>query len=306
MKNILVIGGSYFLGKVFVEELAKEKDYSIHVLNRGNRPLKMDGVNEIVCDRQNAALLKTRIPFLNFDAVVDFCAYTPDDIQIILSVIPENSIKQYVYISTSSVYQDVLDLPIKENAPKLTGPQPELGPYAEYAFNKWKTEEKLMTLCSKTGIFYTSLRPVIIYGKYNYAPRESYFFDLILNNKTVILPDNPLPLFSFVSVWDVAKIIMQCIGNEKVCNRAFNLSGEEMISYKRLIEVFRKVTGKKIATKKMNSKKIDQMRIPLPFPLDNHLIYSGTLIKDVLNFHYAPFEDEMKKTYQFYIGKNSF
>ena len=95
MKNILVIGGSYFLGKVFVEELAKEKDYSIHVLNRGNRPLKMDGVNEIVCDRQNAALLKTRIPFLNFDAVVDFCAYTPDDIQIILSVIPENSIKQY-------------------------------------------------------------------------------------------------------------------------------------------------------------------------------------------------------------------
>ncbi|MFA4910212.1 MAG: hypothetical protein WC649_04135 [Desulfobacteria bacterium] len=53
MKNILIIGGSYFVGRVFVEELVKEAGYSIYVVNRGNVPLNMEGVHEIVCDRND-------------------------------------------------------------------------------------------------------------------------------------------------------------------------------------------------------------------------------------------------------------
>ena len=301
MKNILVIGGSYFVGRVFVEELAGESNYSIYVLNRGTRPLNMESVTEIVCDRNNKKQLKADIPHLEWEAVVDFCAYSPEDIEGLFSVLSQHDLKQYIYISTSSVYNDTLAIPVKEDAPKLTGPQRELGSYSDYAFNKWRAEMKLMELSARMNISYTTLRPAIIYGKYNYAPRESYFFDLIYQNKTVVVPDNSLPLFSFVSVWDVARIIIACIGNEKVFDQAFNLAAPDLVSYNRFIEVLREATGKRIRVKTMSVRGIDEKRIPLPFPLDHHLIYSGALIQQILGTKYTPFVEGMKMAYEYYV-----
>ncbi|MBL0700873.1 MAG: hypothetical protein JJV92_08330, partial [Desulfosarcina sp.] len=150
------------------------------------------------------------------------------------------------------------------------------------------------------GIPYTSLRPAIIFGEYNYAPRETYFFDLIRDNKRIFLPDNELGLFSFVWVVDLAKIIEKCIGNEKVFKQAFNVAGEELVSYKRLMEVFEEICGKKIKTSKMSIELINKKGIPLPFPLDSHLVYSGRKIEKTLGFEYTPFVAGMKKTYEYY------
>ena len=166
--------------------------------------------------------------------------------------------------------------------------------------SKWLAECKLKEMCESTGIAFTSLRPAIIYGEYNYAPRESYFFDLLQDKKPVILPDNELALFSFVWVVDVAKIIIKCLGNEQVFGKAFNISAKELISYRRLIEVIEKVSGKTFEIVKMSVDEINRMQIPLPFPLDGHLIYSGTSIQSVLDFEYTPFEDGMRKTYDYY------
>lgn len=305
MKNILIIGGSYFVGRVFVEELVKEGGYSIYVVNRGNVPLNMEGVHEIACDRNDVDGLRHKLSPLDWHAVVDFCAYESRDIKNLLSVLPEDSFEQYIYISTTSIYKDTLQLPVKEDSPKLTGPQPELGPQmASYAFNKWLAELELMKQCSQLKCHYTSLRPAIIYGKYNYAPRESWFFDMIHQGKTIILPDNKLTLFRFVSVWDVAKIIIACLGNEKVFDRAFNLSAEDLVSYRWFVEALKEITGKRITTRTESIETIDQQRIPLPFPLDKHLIYSGDLIQDVLGFQYTPFTEGMRQTYKYYKQKN--
>ena len=300
MKNILVIGGSYFLGRVFVEELKKESGYSIYVLNRGNVPLNMKGVTEIVSDRNDTQRMKKVLPPLHWHTVVDFCAYSAADIESTFHVLPNFSVNHYVYISTASIYKETLNLPVKEDSPKLTGPQPELGPASDYAFGKLKAERKLIERCRERGIHYTCMRPTIIYGKYNYAPRESYFFDLINRNQIIIIPDNNLALFQFVSVWDVAKMLIRSLGNNKVFDQAFNLSAGELISYGRLIEVFREITGKSIATNMMSIDAINGERIPLPFPLDQHLIYSGTLIQYGLDFEYTPFVQGMKKTYEEY------
>lgn len=301
-KNILVIGGSYFVGKVFVEEAVQKEEFDIYVLNRGNRPLNMDRVNELICDRHDIDRLEAVLPAKIWDAVIDFCAYTPTDIEILMNVLPNNSLKQYIFISTASIYEDTLDLPVKEEAPKLTGPQPELGPAADYGYNKWLAELKLMELCESANIPYTCLRPTIIYGKYNYAPRESYFFDLIKSGQRIVLPDNELALFQFVSVWDVAKIILECIGNQRAFNQAFNLSAEELVSYRRYVQVLEEITGQKISTTVLPVQTIERELIPLPFPLDKHLIYSGTLVQRVLGFEYTPFVEGMKRTYNWYCS----
>ena len=300
-KNILIIGGSYFVGRVFVEDLIREGEYCVYLLNRGHRHLTLQGLTQIVCDRNDADRLKAVFPPLSWDAVVDFCAYTPRDIEIMRSTLPPASVKHYIYIGTASIYENTLDFPVKEDAPKLRGPQAELGPYADYGYNKWLAELKLVDFGQADNIPHTALRPAIIYGKYNYTPRESYFFDLIRQGKTVVLPDNGLALFQFVSVRDVASIIRKCIGNVKVFGAAFNLAAEELICYRRLVEILEKVSGRRIATRTLSIENINDLRIPLPFPLDCHLIYSGTLIQEILNFQYTPLVRGMQQAYDWYM-----
>ncbi len=300
MKNVLVIGGSYFVGRVFVETLAADPEYRIVVVNRGNRPLGLDGVQEIVCDRNQSGSLREALPSSSWHAVVDFCGYTPKDLRNVILALPRGSVGHYIYISTTSVYAPTRALPIRENGAKLTAPQPELGPAAGYGFQKWLSEQTVTTHAAQLDFPYTCLRPSIIYGPYNYAPRERYFFDLIDQNQIVILPDNDLALFQFVSVWDVAEIINRAMGNPVTFGKAFNLAAEELISYARLVEVLEAITERRIQTRSMTVEEIDARRIPLPFPLDSHLIYSGDLVRQTLGFQYTSFTAGMQKTYAWY------
>lgn len=304
MKKLLILGGSYFVGRVFIEELIKDQSLDIFVLNRGKIPLRKQRVSELICDRHDLDRMKHVVPAVNWHAIVDFCAYQPEDIAGVFDNIPKGRIGQYIYVSTASVYQPTWDLPISEDTPKLTGLQPELGPFADYGFNKWLAELELQKQCRRHGLPYTIIRPAFIYGKYNYAPRENYFFDLIVKNERIIIPDNSLSLFSFVSVWDVARILFGCIGSETVFNQAFNASAPELISYRRLLQILEIVVEQKLAFEAVPVNKIVAQQIPLPFPLDQHLVYSGTRVQSKIDIEYTPFIKGLKETYRYYkIGR---
>jgi nucleoside-diphosphate-sugar epimerase len=298
MNNVLIIGGSYFAGRILVEELIKEKTYQIFVYNRGHVPLRKQGVIELVGDRNDHQQVKSAIPDIEWHAVIDFCAYAPEDITNLLLSIP-GKVNHYIFISTTSVYENTWDLPIKEDSPKLSAPQPDLGIAADYGFNKRLAEDELVTACDKKGMPYTILRPAIIYGPYNYAPRESWFFDLLLRNEPIVIPDNELALYSFVYVVDMARIIIQCMGNDIVFSHAFNVSSEEMISYRRIVQVLEKISGKRVRFTQMGIDEINRKEIPLPFPPDSHLLYSGTALQRKLGFEYASFAEGMRSTYQY-------
>lgn len=50
MKKVLVMGGSYFIGKKIVEVL--KNNYEVTVLNRGTKE-EISGINHIKCDRND-------------------------------------------------------------------------------------------------------------------------------------------------------------------------------------------------------------------------------------------------------------
>lgn len=299
MRKILVLGGSYFAGRVFIEELMKQDDVEIHVFNRGQVKLGFKGVTEHCGDRNNAAQMRSAIPEENWDAVVDFCAYNPDHINIALANIP-GKIGQYLFISTTTVCENSVDLPIQEDAAKLTGPQPELCDMATYGYDKWQAENTLRDACSGKGINYTILRPAIIYGFYNYAPRESYFFDLVRRNAPIVIPDNGLALFSFIWVVDMAKLILCCIGDEKAYNQEFNLSSTELISYPKIVSVLEEISEKKLEVVQKSVEAIDSEQIPLPFSLDEHIVYSGSKLQRLFDFDYTPFVKGMGAAFSYY------
>ena len=98
--KLLVIGGSYFLGRVFVMETAKKHD--ITVVNRGTWSLESLGVKQIRGDRKDETLWKSIVD--DYDVVIDFCAYEKGDIAGVLRNI-QGRIQQYVFISTLDVYE---------------------------------------------------------------------------------------------------------------------------------------------------------------------------------------------------------
>ncbi|MBR5765955.1 MAG: hypothetical protein IKX95_04160, partial [Lachnospiraceae bacterium] len=102
--KILVIGGSYFLGRWFVQHAYKE--HEVTVLNRGSIPIGLSGVTEIKADRHNGdELCKLEIDGIGYDAVVDFCAYDEGDISGILSCLKGAPPEKYIFISTVDVYK---------------------------------------------------------------------------------------------------------------------------------------------------------------------------------------------------------
>ncbi len=301
MQNILVMGGSYFAGRVFLELLLNEQGYNLHVLNRGKAPLNHPQIREIVCDRQDGLALHRALPPRDWDLLVDFCAYTPQDISRLLNHLP-GQVGHYVFISTCSVYAASQDLPVTEEGAKLSAPQTELGLYADYGYQKWRAEELLRQECQSRGINCTILRPAIIYGRYNYAPRESYFFDCLIDDLPVVIPENGLPLFSFCWVDDMARAILACLGTPRAFDQAFNLAAPELVSYQRIVEVLEAITGKRVQLVKLPPAEIEARKIPLPFPLDHHLIYAGRKLDQLLQFSYTPLARGLRRTLEYYVG----
>ncbi len=297
---LLIIGGSYFAGKTLVTHLAENPDYELYVVNRGNRPLHLPGVTELVANRTDPEALRQVLPALSWAAVIDFCGYTAEEITGLLDVLPPGNHARYIFISTVSVFAPTRMLPLTESSPPLTAPVPELGPAADYGYQKHLTEQALLRAGPEKGWSWTILRPAIIYGPENYAPREGYFFNLIINEETIVIPDTELALFQFVSARDMAAVIQTCLENETTRDSDYNLAAPELISYPRYIEVLEEITGEKLPVMTMKISAINDRRLPLPFPLDSHIIVSSEkLIRDT-GFCYTSFTEGMRHTWQWY------
>src|SRR4030043_2273690 len=208
-KNVLVIGGSYFAGRVFSIYISRRDKVALHIVNRGRYTLNLPGVCEYKCDRHDLEKLSSILPNMKFDAVVDFCGYNPDEIAPIINTLP-GRIGQYIFISTCDVYAStgvkkegdpivevhrinpILDFHnvIRDEA-SIRSPvlKPEgTDRITEYISNKVLLERELKEACSSRKIPYTIVRPTFIYGPYNYAPRESYFIKYIVKGIPVPEP----------------------------------------------------------------------------------------------------------------------
>ncbi len=288
MKDILVVGGSYFAGRVLVERLAGIQKYGVCVFNRGNLPIAMDNIRQLTGDREISGHIANNIPRRHWNAVVDFCAYTPEHIDSLLANFP-GTIGHYIFISTTSVYAPTKHVPVPEHAAKVAGPQPELGEFADYGNQKRLAEYTLEKECSRRSIPFTILRPAIIYGRYNYAPRESFFFNHAIAAKPLVVPENPHVFYSFVWVEDMADIIIACLENPAVFGNAYNVASEEMISYNIMADIVEEVSGHAMARIPMSTRDIIRRNIPMPFPPDEHLLYDGRKLQQVLNYVHTPF-----------------
>src|SRR5689334_20271491 len=101
-RTVLVLGGSYFIGRRTVEHL-RAAGHRLFVLNRGSKPLP--GVTQLVADRSSVEAMTTVLAGRTFDAVIDFSGYTRGDAEVALTALG-GRFDHWITISSSAVYTD--------------------------------------------------------------------------------------------------------------------------------------------------------------------------------------------------------
>lgn len=289
-KKVLVIGGSYFIGRVFSIMASRSEKFDLTVINRGKFPLNLPNVCEHHCNRNDNLAMKEFLQGKTFDATVDFCSLQKGDSVFLLEILGKNA-GQYIYISSLSILEASNDKK-DENAPYSSSSH-----LMEYIANKLSNEKDTLAFCKENNIDYTVLRPSFVYGPFNYAPRESFYFKHIFAGTPFPQPTDSTSKFNFVYVADIAKAIMEVIENEKSKNEIFNLAAPEDITYESYLETLKKVCEEEVLSYGITVSKAESENIPVPFPLDTNELYDGSKITKTLNFSYTPFEEGMKKTY---------
>lgn len=302
--KILVLGGSYFYGRVFTMLAAGKHELTL--LNRGTYSMKEYHVREIAGDRrQEATLQRLNKCGTEFDAVVDFCGYETGDIRLIAQNLPK-TVRQYIFISTVDVYRRGIAGYKKEETPyEERGIAGESGAYIR---GKISLEEELKEVSKEKGFACTILRPAILYGPYNYAPRESVFIQLMVQNHVLPRIVDAAGKFQFVYVKDAAQAVCQCLLNDKTYGQAYNLCGEEEADYQSFADslecAVKSVGGQMPGSISLTAQQAQSQGIPLPFPLypGETELYSNEKSKIELGIIYTPLSEGMKKTYQAFRG----
>lgn len=293
--KLLVIGGSYFYGRVFVMEAARA--HEITVWNRGTYSMEAFGVRQIQADRHE----KTAACGEDYDAVVDFCAYAPGDVQTIIENIT-GRIGQYILISTVDVYERDPSAVRTEESPlekRLFG-----GETGAYIAGKAALEEEISRVCATREIPYTVLRPAILYGPYNYAPRESVYIQMLLTNHALPRFTDADGRFQFVYVKDAAQAILKCLGNEKAFGQAYNICQDQTLTYQIFFETLRTAARPEdlegLTEVPLTVEEAVARGVPVPFPAtaaESHLC-DNAKGKRELSLEYTDFEEGMRRTYK--------
>lgn len=291
--KVLVIGGSYFFGRVFVMLAAGE--HQLTLVNRGNCSMEEFGVRQVKGDRHEETVWAQCTE--EYDAVVDFCAYEPGDISFALERL-SGSAAQYIFISTVDVYRRGTGLAADEDAPFETRMLP--GGAGAYIAGKVALESELREQCEKRGIRWTSLRPAVLYGPYNYAPRETVYIKMAVQEHWLPEITDADGSFQTVYVKDAAQAVLNCLGNPASYGQAFNLCQDGCMDYHSLIRAIRRAAGDEPQMRSMTAAQAQAAGIPLPFPVSAWETerYSNEKGKRLLGLSYLSPEEGMMRTYR--------
>lgn len=291
--KILVIGGSYFYGRVFVMLAAGEHD--ITVVNRGTYSMESYGVRQIIGDRRTAGVWEKCDE--EYDAIVDFCAYEPGDIAYVLEHLVGHT-GQYIFISTVDVYRRQIGGFKREDTPLEDRSIP--GEAGAYIAGKTALEQEIRTVCGARQIAYTVLRPAVLYGPFNYAPRESVYIQLAVQQHVLPRYTDAAGRFQFVYVKDAARAVLACLGNAAADGQVYNICHEEVLDYDKFFQALKQAADVELTELPMSVHQAEAQGIPVPFPVSEAEteLYSNEKSVRELHMDYTDIKDGMQKTYR--------
>lgn len=237
--RVLFIGGTGHISAA-ASRMAIAEGLDLYLLNRGSRIAHLPGGHALTADVRRPDDVRAALQDLEFDIVVDWIAYTPDDIERDLTLF-RGRVKQYVFISSASVYQ-------KPPAHYLITESTRLdNPYWEYSRNKIACEQRLMQAYRDEGFPVTIVRPSMTYdtnlpiaiggwGTYTLADR-------LMKGLPVIVHGDGSSLWVVTHADDFGRGLLGLLGNERTLGEAFHITSDEVLTWNQIYQAIAEALG---------------------------------------------------------------
>lgn len=212
--KILVLGGTKFVGRSFVET-ALYRGHSITIFNRGLSPA-LPGCERLIGDRtSNVASIQGRC----WDVVFDTWAGDASFVETSVAHLSGN-VRQYVFVSTISVYANFSTLGTTEKAPLISTAAARGDATSIYRFNKAMAENALRSVSSCEVLV---LRPGIIVGPNDYIDHLGFWVRQLRKQGCVQVPDARDRPVQLIDVRDLCSWSLDLV--EKGRSGVFNAVG---------------------------------------------------------------------------------
>ncbi len=227
--KVLFLGGSGLISSACTR-LAVERGLDLFVLNRGGNPDRARGATPLIADLHDPAATARALAGHRFDVVVDWIAYTPEEIERDLRLFGGKT-GQFVFISSASAYQKPLgDWLIREDTPLAN-------PFWDYSRNKIACEERLIRAFREDGFPVTIIRPSLTYGDtqvplaVNSWERPFTAIARMRQGKPLVVPGDGTSLWTITHNSDFAVGFVGLLGRRQAIGHAFNIVSDEVLTW---------------------------------------------------------------------------
>ncbi len=233
--RVLFIGGTGIISTACTA-LAAKRGMDLTLLRRGQQPAQLPpGVKTLVADI-NDPMLPHIFEDTEFDAVVDFIAFTTADIERDIALFRKRT-RQFVFISSASAYQK------PQTHYLITESTPLANPYWEYSRNKIACEERLMRAYREEGFPITIVRPSWTYGEtripliMNSWERSYTAIDRMRRGQKLVVPGDGTSLWVMTHNTDFAKGFVGLLGHEQAIGHAFHITSDEVLNWDQMFRI---------------------------------------------------------------------
>ncbi len=237
--KILFIGGTGVISSACAQ-LVLASGYELAVLNRGRRRIA-PGIRQLTADIGNPLMTQAALGRERWDAVVDFIAYTPAEIEARLPLFRGRS-GQYIFISSASAYQKPpVHFPITESTPLVN-------PFWDYSRNKQACEERLLYALRAEGFPVTIVRPSWTYDETRItvpvnSPKNFTIVHRLRQGRPVIVPGDGTSLWVMTHNTDFAKGLVGLLGHSGAIGHAFHITSDEVLTLNQMYQTIAEVAG---------------------------------------------------------------
>jgi nucleoside-diphosphate-sugar epimerase len=236
--RVLFIGGSGVISSA-CSRVAVDSGIELSVLNRGRnteRPLP-PGVNMLRADIREPGSVRDEIPDLEFDAVVDWVAFTPEHVRADIELFRGRT-GQYVFISSASAYQTPpARMPVTESTPLRN-------PYWQYSRDKIACEDTLVAAYRNEGFPATIVRPSHTYDE-TLVPFHGGWTVLgrMQAGKPVIVHGDGTSLWTMTHHDDFARAFVPLLGHPRTLGEAIHITSDDVLTWNQIAETLAATLG---------------------------------------------------------------
>jgi len=224
--RVLFIGGTGVISSACAR-LAIERGIELHALNRGAtslRPLP-ESARVTHADARDPAAVRAALGTLEFDAVVNFIAFTPPQVQADIDLFHDR-VGQYVFISSASAYQTPPQrLPITESTPLNN-------PFWQYSRDKIACEDLLTAAYRDRGFPATIVRPSHTYDQTRLPILGGWTaVERMRRGAEIVVHGDGTSLWTLTHHDDFARGFVPLLANSRAIGDAFHITSDEALTW---------------------------------------------------------------------------